>query len=723
MTDNFIKKAFLGLFLVLTTTWGYAQKPIQIYVSPQGLPKNKGSLKKPTSSIAKALEIAHKASKRTKKPIEIILRGGAYPMSATLEIVQHKTWSSLVPLLIKAYENEQPVIHGGKIIKDSLIKPVSDPVYLSRFLPEVRNKIRQVALKDAGVSNVGKIRMTGFTRPFAPSWLEIFTNDEPGKIARWPNKGSIPIHKVLDTGSIPRWGDSTNRGAVFTYDAIQRPSRWKEPNKAWIAGFFMWGYADDAVPLKGIDTLTKTITTLKPHTYGFGAGKPWRAWYAYNLPEEIDQPGEYYVDTEQKNLYFLPPENLKKLEVSELETPLFAIDDVRNVTIKNLQFTCSRGIGITMERTEGVVIDGCKFTNLGMLAIFMGKGLQAESDSLSVYAIKPESRVIGSIVPYVYDNTIFNREAGKNNGIINCEVYNTGTGGFFISGGNRLTLEPGNNYVKNCNIHDFNRIEFFYRPGIWISGVGNHISNCDIYNAPSTGVFMHGNNHVIEYNNFHHLVMESDDMGALYYGRNPSERGHVTRYNYFHHIGGDHKTMAVYHDDGACDMEVYDNVFYKAGTVAGFIGGGQDNRYYNNIFIETKFAAHIDDRLKSWAKAMLVKGGTYQKRLEAVNYKNPPYAIQYPQLAKYFDDDPAMPKRNVFSNNVFVKIPKKVEGKEALLSFTGINYETEQDPGFENYEAENFKLKKDAIVFEKIPGFRNIPFEKIGYRKLMLVEK
>ncbi|SMC73100.1 right-handed parallel beta-helix repeat-containing protein [Pedobacter africanus] len=714
-----IKRRLAGLLLLnIGILPIYAQQAYKIYVSPTGKKTGSGEIKAPLATIEQALKLANIRSGKTKKPIEIILRGGVYPISSTLEIVQHKTWNSSVPLTIKAWNNEKPILHGGKIIPQKLIKPVSDPSYLERFLPEFRDRIRQVNLKEAGIKNTGKLRMTGFTRPFAPAALEIFTNDEPGRIARWPNKGTVPIHMVLDTGSIPRWGDSTNRGGTFTYKDINRPSRWKEPHNAWIAGFFMWGYADDAVPLKGIDTVKKAITTLKPHSYGFGSGKPWRAWQAYNLPEEIDEPGEYYVDTDSRMLYFLPPDNLSKLELSELETPLLAIDDVRNVTIKNLNFTCSRGIGITMERTEKVLIDGCKFTNLGMVAIFMGKGVEAESDSLSVFAVQPKSRTIGSLVQYVYDHTTFDREAGKNNGIVNCEVYNTGSGGFLISGGNRLTLEPGNNYIKNCSIHDFNRIERSYRPGIWITGVGNRISNCDIYNAPSSGVMLHGNNHLIEYNNFHHLVMDSDDMGALYFGRNPSEQGQIVRYNYFHHIGGDHKTMAVYHDDGACGMEVYDNVFYKAGTVAGFVGGGRDNPYHNNIFIETKYAGHIDDRLKHWAKAMLAKDGTFQKRLEAVNYKKPPYATRYPWLSKYFEDNPEIPKRDTFSRNVLVKMLNRVEGKQEWLPFTDSNYETNEDPGFENYAAENFKLRPDAIIWRKIPGFRNIPFEKIGYKKV-----
>lgn len=63
-------------------------------------------------------------------------------------------------------------------------------------------------------------------------------------------------------------------------------------------------------------------------------------------------------------------------------------------------------------------------------------------------------------------------------------------------------------------------------------------------------------------------------------------------------------------------------------------------------------------------------------------------------------------------------MPKRVEGREEMLPFMKSNYETNEDPGFENYAKENFKLRKDAIIWQKIPGFRNIPFEKIGYQKV-----
>jgi hypothetical protein len=42
------------------------------------------------------------------------------------------------------------------------------------------------------------------------------------------------------------------------------------------------------------------------------------------------------------------------------------------------------------------------------------------------------------------------------------------------------------------------------------------------------------------------------------------------------------------------------------------------------------------------------------------------------------------------------------------------NLVTDKDPGFVDEANMNFQLRNDSIVFRKVPGFKNIPFDKIG---------
>ena len=71
---------------------------------------------------------------------------------------------------------------------------------------------------------------------------------------------------------------------------------------------------------------------------------------------------------------------------------------------------------------------------------------------------------------------------------------------------------------------------------------------------------------MFELNNIHHIGMASDDCGAFYMGRNPSDRGTVIRHNYWHEIGSSmtHGSCAIYFDDGDGGQTVHGNVFFKA---------------------------------------------------------------------------------------------------------------------------------------------------------------
>jgi hypothetical protein len=544
--------------------------------------------------------------------------------------------------------------------------------------------------------------------------MEFFCNNDAMKLSRWPNDSLIRIGKVLDQGSIPRNGDFSNRGGKFTYDT-SRPDRWGKAKDIWISGFFRYGYADDAVRIAGLDLGKKIITTQQPTMYGFEGGKVFQSWYAYNLLEEIDQPGEYFIDRGNGILYFFPPkEKLQTIKLSLLEEPLVVIENGSYIQFRNITFECARGMGMYIEQGKDNTVENCVFRNLGLVAVSVGKGITPFNELKHAGTGTPASRVLGSILTHSYDNTTFNREAGTGHVISGCHIYNTGTGGISLGGGDRLTLEKGNNRVENCRIHDFNRLDRSYKVGINIDGVGNVIRNCEIYNCPGSAILLHGNDHLIELNNIHHAAIDGDDMGALYYGRDPSERGNKVKNNFFHHIGNEHGTiMAVYHDDGACGMEVTGNVFYKAGSRTVMIGGGQDNVYRNNLFIDCPLAFHLDNRLMGWAKSSLANDGIYEKRLAAVNYKQPPYSTAYPVLVNYFENSPALPQRNFIENNVFVNV-KMIHNGSPEWSYIGKCYIVCGDPGFVDMANMNFQLNPSSEVFKLLPGFKEIPFNKIG---------
>ncbi|SMO40314.1 right-handed parallel beta-helix repeat-containing protein [Solitalea koreensis] len=703
------------LFLLPCTVAGQKQKTY--FVSVSGKDSNPGTLEKPFATLQKARDVVSSQRKLHQDAvITVFLRQGSYFLAQSFVLDSLNSGTKQAPITYSAYQNEKVSITGGITISPGKAVPVTNRNVLSRLLPEARSRVLQVNLKALGIKNYGTIQPKGFGRAYTTTAMELFCNKEAMKPARWPNDSLVPIGKVIDPGSIPRNGDFSHRGGKFTYN-VQRPARWTKATDIWISGFFKYGYADDAVKIGNLDTTNKTLTTVQETMYGFESGKIFQRWYAFNLLEEIDEPGEYYIDREAGMLYFLPPVGkLETIELSLTEEPLVVMENAAYVQFKNIIFECSRGMGAYIERGRANKIDHCTFRNLGMVAVSLGKGIQMDGFQHTGTG-QPTSRIIGNLYGHLYDNTTFDREAGSGHVISNCQIYNTGAGGIILGGGNRVTLQRGDNQVVNCRIYNFNRIERSYKAGVNIDGVGNVIRNCEIYNCPGSAILLHGNDHLIEYNVIHDAVKDGDDMGAIYYGRDPSELGNKVKNNFFHHIGNEHGViMAVYHDDGACGMEVTGNVFYKAGSRNIMIGGGNDNVYRNNIFIDCPLAFHLDNRLMGWAKGFVAKDGLYEKRLKAVNYQQAPYSERYPSISNYFKDNPGLPKRNFIEGNVFVNVKSLHNGKPEW-SYIGKNFILNSDPGFVDYEKMNFELLPTSEVYKQLPEFVNIPFSQIGVQK------
>jgi hypothetical protein len=680
----------------------------EYYISLTGSDKNNGSINSPFASIAKARDVIREDKlKSPQTSFTVYLREGIYHISQTIEFDKRDFYKDDSPVIFRSYKNEPVRISGGIKIESNRIGKVTDTTISNRFIARVKDNILQINYAGLNIDE-GKILPHGFGRPYTKTQMELFGRQNAYFLGRWPNKGYTPIKSVIDKGSRLCDGDSSNRGGAFEYDAT-RVGRWKNSEEPWIAGFFCYGFADDAVAVKSIDLETKRITTATATFYGFSSGESFNAFYGFNILEDIDVPGEYFVDKKNKRIYFFPYDNedYSDLSLSLFEEPLIVFDNTSNVYFENIIFECTRGMGAYIEGGSDIHFSSCTFRNIGTVAICLGQGVDERGT--------PASRKLGDFKGYLYSNQTWNRNCGKDHLIENCEIYNTGAGGVILGGGDRLTLTRGNNRITNCSIHDFNRYEKTYRGGINVDGVGNVIDHNEIFDCPGVAIHLNGNDHLIEYNIIHDAVTDGHDMGAIYYGRNPSEQGNVVRYNYFHHNGNkDGVIMSMYHDDGACGMSVYGNVFYKPGNVAVMIGGGNDIVYRNNIFIDVPLSFHIDNRLQNWGgEEFISQNGVYRKRLKEVGIDKLPYSDAYPNLANYWNDNLGFPKRNLIENNIFYNVGQIQNGSLEWLQL-GKNIITKIDPGFESYSKMNFKLRKDSEMFAALPDFENIPFEKMG---------
>ena len=264
--------------------------------------------------------------------------------------------------------------------------------------------------------------------------------------------------------------------------------------------------------------------------------------------------------------------------------------------------------------------------------------------------------------------------------------------------------------------------------------MGQRVLNCLIHYGPHMGIMIYGNDHIIEYNEFHSVPNEFRDMSAIYVnlGERVAERGTVIRRNYFHDIGlADDigKQGAVYFDSSTNAFTVEENLFYNIGTVASdwsvMVHGGSYMKVRNNVFVDCTKPYFTAFWLTTWGKSWIP---WYEKRWNALfkkyDFASMPHGKKYPELLRFLEEDRLVPENNAFERNVIYNPSKPVVGKAISISNAGKevliqkdNWFPNEDPGFVNANEKDFRFREDATVFEKIPGFNDIHFEKMGLKK------
>ncbi len=651
---------------------------MNFYVSPKGNDAWSGTLSAPnrqrTDGPFATLERARDAIRDLRRQgklrqggVTVWLREGTYFREQPFALSGEDSGTAESPIVYSAYRGEKVRIVGGKGVKGW--KPVTDESVLRRLPPEARDNVLYTDLRAQGITDFGQMRRRGFgLSATIPAGLELFYGGKPMPLARYPNEGWLKI------ASTP----AGQQGGRFTCDD-PRLSRWTEAKDVWVHGYWTWDWADSYEKVASIDPDKGEIVTVEPHgVYGYTPGKRFRV---LNLLEELDAPGEWYLDRDTSMLFFYPPdEGRGEAVVSLTETPLVTLQDVSQVKIQGITFEVCRGTGVEVRGGSHVVIAGCTFRNIGTVGVII--------------------------------------EGGSEHKVVSCDFMDLGDGGVQVSGGDRNTLTPCKHEVLNCLFTRFNRWSRTYRPAVLVGGVGVRVAHNLMYDSPHTAILLGGNDHLIEFNEIHHVCTETGDAGAFYMGRDLTQRGTVIRYNYFHDLGKSVQAetfvdvMAVYLDDCACGTTIFGNLFVRAGRAA-MIGGGRDNTVENNIFVDCEPSVHVDARGMGWASFWFDgRDSTLMDRLKAVPYQKPPWSERYPQLVNILNDDPAVPKGNKIVRNIsvggrWIDLYDNLTDKIVTIR----DNITEGDAGVE-VTPKGVRLRKNSPAF-KI-GFQPIPVEKIG---------
>ena len=531
-------QVLIALALILTCR---AANAGTYFVAPGGSDTSPGSQAQPFATLARARDEIRKLKQAgpLSEAATVYVRGGIYALPDGFKLEAQDGGTAAAPVTWRAYENEKPVLAGGRTI--------------TGFAPYKG----QILKADVGAQ--------GFKDIY---FRQLIFDGKRQILARYPNfdpKNPYGGGYAYVEGKRPRNDDAAIAGASKR-SFVCKPQdfrTWARPEEAQVFIFPGPNYWNDIIRVLSVDRAARRISLAGNASYDI---KPGDRYYFQNAFEELDAPGEWYLDRQTWTLYFWPPSPLEGKAVVAPSTPtiLELGSGTANVTFRGFTFECCEGSAAVLDDTTNCLIAGCTIRNVGS---FRGAGVAVNG--------------------------------GLKNSVAGCDIHDTGGDGISLRGGDRRKLiaaenAADNNYIHHTGIYNKNGM------GIIMGGVGNHASHNLIHDTPRMGIEFHGNNLILEYNIIRHANLETADTGAVYTGGRDwiGSRGTVIRYNYFHDIlgysreGGRWRSPAmsggIYLDDNTGGVDVIGNIVARTPGGLVQLHNSLDCRIENNIFVDAK---------------------------------------------------------------------------------------------------------------------------------------
>ena len=571
----------------------------EFFVSPNGNDRGLGTQAQPFATISRAQRAVRDAKHRGNHPIYVRLGGGSYYLQSPITFESQDSGSADAPVIYIAQPGEDVVISGGRS--------------LSLHWVPYKNGIMKASVP-AGLN---------FTQMFVDGKRQIrarypnFDPSEPGRsgylLAAGPIEHDTPDPYQGSDADMTFAGEAP-RGVRF--DATTFTTKhWSNPTDAEINIFQEAYWGNLQWRLKGIDYTTHSIW------FGEGGqqiGAKWNKnpavlgdrsrYFIENVFEELDSPGEWFLNTRQNLLYYFPESGVdlgsSLIEVPQLESVIRFVGTqdkpVDSIQIKGVRFAqtlstymCTydvpslsdwsihRGGAVFAEGTRKCAIQDCWFDAVGGNGVFVNK-------------YNREFTVTGCKFTETGDSAMcFVGDLEKTNGTQRAFPYE---------------CVAHNNLVHDCGYYGKQIAAVYISRAKRIS-----VSHNLIYNMPRAGICIGDSTwggHVIEFNQTHDTVRETSDHGpfnawgrdrawslAQSHGPYTTDRSLdawevlvdamepvIVRNNFFNEKSG----WGLDLDDGASNYNIYNNI--SVGGVSMKWREGAYREVYNNIWYLSKAA-------------------------------------------------------------------------------------------------------------------------------------
>ncbi|MBT7298296.1 MAG: hypothetical protein HN849_02220, partial [Victivallales bacterium] len=317
-----------------------------IHVSPTGRDANPGTEAAPFQTLTRARDTARSA--KAKGAVTVWLHGGTYWQPTPLLLGPEDSGTAKAPIPYRAVKGEQVWLNGGVLLPPQAFGPVT--VGKSRLPEEARKQVRQAKLPAKVIAQLSPVWPdTWWTTRTLTANSELFAGDRRLPLARWPNDDYTTFGEIVEPG--------VKGGAdpVFTYTG-DRPARWSAAENPFLYGYWKRGYRAEFIRIKAIDPEKRTIQLAATNSLGALEDGGASRYFAVNLLEELDVPGEWFLDRKTGILYLWPPAQAGRIVLSVNQTAVIEGSKVGHVTFRDLGIECSARDGISLKGSNHIKV-------------------------------------------------------------------------------------------------------------------------------------------------------------------------------------------------------------------------------------------------------------------------------------------------------------------------------------------------------------------------------
>jgi Right handed beta helix region len=459
----------------------------EIHVAPNGNDGNAGTSASPLATPQEARNKVRKIiAQGLSEPVHVVFADGTYLLDSMLELLPEDSGTAGFPVTWKAAAGARVVWSGGVRIPRKWVKQ--------------EDGIWQVDLTGHG--------------PAGWNFRQLFVNENCAIRARFPNADEANPFLYATGGDMDH--------ALLDPSLVKE--EWGRARDAQINIVPQWRFFNQWNTVTKVDAARGRIEFADSERHAKIIEGNW--FWIEGVREELDQPGEWFFDTETRRLHYLPDPgmNPNELEViaPSLNRLVYAKGDVNagthvqhvrfegiefrhtSFTLGHIEARVHTDAAVMFENTLDCMVSNCHFENIGGYALWLHLDSRRNRFDRNTVRHSGGGGVLmtGARLSYMDDTKIY------------------------TPGEAAAKVAPVLNHVTRNTVEHCGKIRYYgggvhmdSRPFAMSMDPGNYIAHNHFNDLARNGVFAFRNQggNVVEYNHIHNAMQTTIDGGCIHF--------------------------------------------------------------------------------------------------------------------------------------------------------------------------------------------------------------